>query len=84
MQAADQRPFVAQRALGITRRERIDERLRAHRTILSVTHRLNSVTSADRILVMRGGTIVAELDGKTATQEQVMHAASGAGEVHAA
>ncbi len=39
---------------------------------------------ADRILVMRGGTIVAELDGKTATQEQVMHAASGAGEVHAA
>ena len=33
------------------------ERLRAHRTILSVTHRLNSVTSADRILVMDHGSL---------------------------
>jgi ABC-type branched-subunit amino acid transport system ATPase component len=33
------------------------ERLRAHRTILSVTHRLNSVTSADRILVMDHGLL---------------------------
>jgi ATP-binding cassette subfamily B protein len=33
------------------------ERLRAHRTILSVTHRLNSVVSADRILVMDHGAL---------------------------
>ena len=33
------------------------ERLRVHRTILSVTHRLNSVVSADRILVMDRGAL---------------------------
>ena len=32
---------------------------------------------SDRILVMRGGTIVAQFDGKTATQDQIMFAASG-------
>ncbi len=37
---------------------------------------------SDRILVMRGGRLVAELDGPTATQEQVMtHAAAAAKEV---
>lgn len=36
------------------------ERLRARRTILSVTHRLNSVTSADRILVMDHGSLAAQ------------------------
>ncbi len=34
------------------------ERLRAGRTILSVTHRLNSVVSADRILVLDRGALV--------------------------
>jgi len=33
------------------------EHLRANRTILSVTHRLNSVTTADRILVMDHGSL---------------------------
>ncbi|MDQ3513280.1 MAG: sugar ABC transporter ATP-binding protein [Chloroflexota bacterium] len=35
---------------------------------------------SDRILVMRGGRIVAELDGPGATQEQVMTHAAGGGE----
>ncbi|HKG24841.1 MAG TPA: D-xylose ABC transporter ATP-binding protein, partial [Thermomicrobiales bacterium] len=40
---------------------------------------------SDRILVMRGGRIVAELDGATATQEAIMtHAAAGSLEEAAA
>jgi ABC-type sugar transport system ATPase subunit len=34
---------------------------------------------SDRILVMREGTVVAEFEGKSATQEQVMFAATGQG-----
>jgi len=32
---------------------------------------------SDRILVMHNGAIVAELDGNAATEEQIMHYASG-------
>ena len=40
---------------------------------------------SDRILVMRGGRIVAELDGPTATQEIVMgHAAAADARMEAA
>ncbi|HEY3779923.1 MAG TPA: sugar ABC transporter ATP-binding protein [Fimbriimonadaceae bacterium] len=34
---------------------------------------------SDRILVMHAGTVVAEIEGKSATQEQVMFAATGQG-----
>jgi ribose transport system ATP-binding protein len=46
--------------------------------ILMISSELPEVLGmSDRILVMRGGRIVAELDGPTATQEQVMtHAAA--------
>jgi ABC-type sugar transport system ATPase subunit len=41
--------------------------------ILMISSELPEVLGmSDRILVMRGGRIVAELDGATATQEQVM------------
>jgi ribose transport system ATP-binding protein len=46
--------------------------------ILMISSELPEVLGmSDRILVMRGGRIVAELDGATATQEQVMTYAAG-------
>jgi ABC-type sugar transport system ATPase subunit len=43
-----------------------------------ISSELNEVLGmADRIAVMRGGRIVATLDGATATEEQVMHHAAG-------
>jgi rhamnose transport system ATP-binding protein len=54
------------------------ELARSGMAILMISSELPEVLAmSDRILVMREGRLVAELDGKTATQEAVIGAASG-------
>jgi ABC-type sugar transport system ATPase subunit len=52
----------------------IDELVRSGMAVILISSELPEVlTLSDRILVMSEGSVAAELDGRTATQEEIMH-----------
>ena len=59
------------------------ENLMKGRTTFVIAHRLSTIRSCDRILVMRAGRVVAEFARQEATQDDIMHAATGGKENNA-
>ena len=48
----------------------------AHRTIITVAHRLNTILDSDRIVVLSQGRVVGRLAGEERTEENVIACAT--------